>query len=451
MQNIIREKIQDFYRLGVPSVFERDMSLGEILPPERGNLVKVITGVRRCGKTYRLYQEIHRAVKQGYVLGSILYFNFEDERLKPYAKNLLSEVVDTFYAINPQAKRNGALFFFDEIQEVPDWGMFLRRMVDTQKVTIYVSGSSSKLLSSELATEFRGRALSKELFPMSFAEYVRFHDEQAIWSETKRHDKVFGSDQIAFLKNQLDGYLLHGGFIATQTLDRMDAVQLLQEYAYRTVNLDVVDRYGLKNPQVASQFLTRCLRMSGRELSLNKLHQSFKSAGVSVARESLTHLLGYYEEAYLLFSLNNFMRALADNPRSVSKVYAVDPGMFAAFSPSASIDEAQRLETAVYLKLRRETGGLRKGALSRVLMSNGQRHEIDFVIGDALLGEAFQLIQVSCDISDEKTRLREISALRLAMKRFGVKEGTIVTLDSEETITVPEGAITVLPAWKWLL
>lgn len=134
-----------------------------------------------------------------------------------------------------------------------------------------------------------------------------------------------------------------------------------------------------------------------------------------------------------------------------AKVYAVDPGMFAAFSPSGVIDEAQRLETAVFLKLRQKTGALRAGTISRVLINNGQRHEIDFVIGDALLGEAFQLIQVSCDITSQKTRLREVSALQLAMKRFGVEEGTIVTLYGEESITVPEGVIRVVPAWKWLL
>ncbi len=333
--------------------------------------------------------------------------------------------------------------------------MFLRRMVDTQKATIYVSGSSSKLLSADLATEFRGRALSKELFPMSFAEYVRFHSASTNVltqvGSTEEQNEVFGSATVATLRHLLGGYLLRGGFIAVQSLERTDTVQLLQEYAQRAVNLDVVDRYGVRNPRVASQLLTRCLRMSGRELSLNKLHQAFRSASVSVARESLSNLLGYYEDAYLVLTLREFSRALADNTRSVSKVYAVDPGMFVAFSPSTARDEAQRLETAVFMKLRREAGSLREGALARALIDDSGRHEVDFVIGDALMQDAYQLIQVSCDVSDEKTRLREVPALHAGMRRFDIEEGTIVTLDDEETIEVPEGTINVVPAWKWLL
>ncbi|CVH75721.1 hypothetical protein BN3658_00432 [Coriobacteriaceae bacterium CHKCI002] len=149
-------------------MFERDLSLGDILEPARGNLATVVTGVRRCGKTYRLYQEMHRIVEAGYPQESILYFNFEDERLKPYTPQLLSDVVEAFFSLRPRAQRDGAFFFFDEIQEVPEWGTFLRRMVDTRKATIFVTGSSSKMLSANLASEFRGRALSRELFPVTY-------------------------------------------------------------------------------------------------------------------------------------------------------------------------------------------------------------------------------------------------------------------------------------------
>ena len=119
MNAVVAEKIQDFYEAGIPEVFERDLDLGETAEPARGNLATVVTGVRRCGKTFRLYQEMRRIVEAGHPLESILYFNFEDERLKPHSPTLLAEVLDTFYAMRPQAKREGAFLFFDEIQEVP--------------------------------------------------------------------------------------------------------------------------------------------------------------------------------------------------------------------------------------------------------------------------------------------------------------------------------------------
>ena len=251
----------------------------------------------------------------------------------------------------------------------------------------------------------------------------------------------------AALRHALFAYLEHGGFVPVQSLPSSDAVQLLQEYAHRTVNLDVVERYNVRNPLLASQFLSRCLASSARELSLNKTASAFKSAGVSASREALSNLLGFYEEAYLLFKVNEFTRALADNARSVSKVYAVDPGMLMAFSPSAARDEAQRLEMAVFMKLRRGAGSLRKGAVSRLPLRDGARHGVDFVVGDALVREAYELVQVTCSMREGKTRRwGGGSALRAGMAAFGVREGWVVTLDEEEEIAVDEGVVHVVPA-----
>ena len=174
MNALIADKIADFEAQGLPDLFDRDLSLGKIAAPARGNLATVVVGTRRCGKTYRLYQQMRELLDQGVGFDRMLYFNFEDERLKPYDPALLGDVVDTFYALHPAAREQGAYLFLDEIQEVPEWGTFLRRMVDTAKVTMVVTGSSSKMLSAELGSEFRGRAISRELFPLSFAEFVRY-------------------------------------------------------------------------------------------------------------------------------------------------------------------------------------------------------------------------------------------------------------------------------------
>ncbi len=416
-------------------------------PPARGNLATVVTGVRRCGKTYRLFQEMRRVVAEGYPPESILYFNFEDERLKPYDPGLPAEVLDTFYAMNPRARREGAFLFFDEIQEVPEWGAFLRRVVDTLPATVYVTGSSSRMLSADLASEFRGRAISRELFPMSFSEYCRWHGASAPASP----DEPVGSAARAELRAALRGYLERGGFIAVQGLDRADAVQLLQEYANRTVSLDVVERYGVRSPAAAARFVARCLASSGRELSLNRVAGAFRSAGLPVSRATLASLLGYYEESYLVFQLGEYGRSLSPNPRSASKVYAVDPGMLAAFSPAPALDEGQRLETAVFCRLRRAAGGMRPCGLSRLLVDDGGRREVDFVSGDALLGGGSELVQATVSLADPATRRREVEGLRAGMRALGEREGWIVTLDEQEEIAVPEGSVHVVPAWRWLL
>ena len=127
---------------------------------------------------------------------------------------------------------------------------------------------------------------------------------------------------------------------------------------------------------------------------------------------ALSGLLGYYEESYLVFELGEFSRSLSENARSASKVYAVDPGMLTAFSPSAVRDEGQRLETAVFDRLRRGAGGMREGAISRLVVDDGGRHEVDFVVGDALLGGGYRLVQVSVSMAERATREREVAGLR---------------------------------------
>ena len=444
---LVQEKILDFEQLGIPEVFERDLRLLPIQKPARNNLAQIVVGTRRCGKTYRLFQEMHDVVAAGYDPRTILYFNFEDERLKPYSSELLSDVLDTFFALHPIARETGCFLFFDEIQEVPDWSLFLRRVIDSNEVTVYVTGSSSKMLSAELASEFRGRSLSRELFPLSFSEFVRHTTGRAIGQAT-----ACSSADAAVLRGALRDYLLRGGYFAALALPVADGMMLMQEYAYRTAAMDVIERYNLRAPQVAVSFLSRCLASSGRELSVNKIANEFKSRGVSTSRETLSNLLSYYEEAYLLFSLGDLNRSLADNSRSSSKVYAVDPGMFAAFSRAASKEDGQRLETAVFNKLRREAPIVRSGSLARLTFEReGKSHEVDFVMGDALLGDVFQLIQVSVDLTNQKTRKREISALQAAMEKYGIDESMIITMDAEETVETESGIIHVVPAWKWLL
>ena len=445
--SLVQEKILDFEQLGLPEIFDRDLQLLPIQQPRRNNLAQVIVGTRRCGKTYRLFQEMRDVVRAGYSPETILYFNFEDERLKPYTTSLLADVLDTFFAMHPNAREEGCFLFFDEIQEVPDWSLFLRRVIDSTKATVYVTGSSSKMLSSELSSEFRGRSLSRELFPLSFSEFVRCRGGGNL-----SNSKGLSSADAAILRGELSEYLLRGGYMAALDLSVSDGMMLMQEYAYRTVAMDVVERYNLRTPQIAASFLTRCIASSGRELSVNKVVNEFKSRGASTSRETLSMLLTYYEEAYLVFSLGDLTRALADNPRSSSKVYAVDPGMFASFSRAASKEEGQRLETAVFNKLRRLAPQARSGSLARMTFEHGGgSHEVDFVMGDALLGDVFQLVQVSVGVSDPRTRRRELSALEAAMEKYGIDESVIVTMDSEETAEMGSGVVHIVPAWKWLL
>ena len=177
MNPIILETLKNFDLDLYRPIKPRTLDLGKPLVPKAGNLVKVVTGMRRSGKSYRLFQEMDALIASGISPDHICYFNFEDDRLAPVTSSVGDEVLEIFQTLHPDAFTEGAYLFFDELQEMEGWGPWLRRVVDTRKVTIYATGSSSKMLSSEIATEFRGRAIDYELLPLSFGEYLVFNDD----------------------------------------------------------------------------------------------------------------------------------------------------------------------------------------------------------------------------------------------------------------------------------
>lgn len=428
----------DYYRPIVP----RALDLGEPLEPRAGNLVKVVTGMRRSGKSYRLFQEMENLLARGVSSERLCYFNFEDDRLAPVTSEVGDAVLEAFFRLHPSAADQGVYLFLDELQEMEGWGAWLRHVVDTTKATVYVSGSSSKMLSEEISTAFRGRAIDFELLPYSFAEYAAARG-------AKVPSVTPSSQERRALQSLLDEYLVRGGFPAAVELPNPQAVALLQSYAQRVVSRDVVERHNVSKPRVASLFAQRLLGSNARELSIRKIEGDLRSAGIATSRELLGDLLAYFEQAYLVFTVREFSRALAQGGRRPPKVYAVDPGLAAA-NARASVDDAgQRLENAVYLELRRRTRGLRRDGVSSHI-TKGHGYEVDFACGDALFGEVTELYQVNVDVDNERTRRRETRALFEALLETGNSEGTLVVLNGEERTYEQDGVrIRQVPAWKW--
>ena len=437
--------LRDFNLSLYAPLHQRSLSLGEPLPPRAGNLVKVISGMRRSGKSYRLFQEMRALIEDGVSPDRICYFNFEDDRLMPVTPQTGDAVLEAFQALHPQAFEEGAYLFFDELQEMEGWGGWLRRIVDTHRATIYVTGSSSKMLSSEIATEFRGRALDFELLPLSFAEFLAFNDMavsmQAGYSTAER---------IA-LEKALGDYLRQGGFPAAQGLPAQEAVPLLQSYVQRVVARDVIERHNLAKPRVAASFAQRLMGLNGRQLSIRKVANDLRSAGIATSRELLGDLLGYLEDAYLLFVVRERAYSLAESTNSTPKAYVVDPGLALASGRASTNDAGQRLEDAVYLELRRRAPGMRKEAITS-LRTSAHGYEVDFALGDALDERPLGLFQVCASTADEGTLGRELRALWEALDEHGLEEGTLIAGDGPET-TYEQGGrvIRQVPAWRWFL
>jgi len=403
--------------------------------------------MRRSGKSYRLYQEMEALHAGGVPWERILYFNFEDERLAPVTSSVGDEVLETFQSLHPKAFEEGVYLFFDELQEMEGWGAWMRRVVDTKRATIYVTGSSSKMLSAEIASEFRGRAVDFELLPLSFGEFLSFND--VLDSPSSRAS--FSTAERLAVRSAFGRFLQEGGFPAAQGLSRQEAIPLLQSYAQRVVARDVIERHGISRPGVAVAFAQRVLGTNARQLSIRKVVNDLKSAGISTSRELLADILRYFEEAYLAFAVKEFSLSLAEGSTSSPKLYAVDPGLALANSKAGTNDAGQRLENAIYLELRRRERGMRKDAVSSY-RTKGRGLEVDFVAGDVLDGRPRKFYQVCETVRDEDTLKRELRALWEALAESGVEEGLLIVGDGEEKTYEQDGkTVRQIPAWKWLL
>ena len=410
--------------------------------PDASNVARVIIGMRRSGKTYLLFQEMQQLVDAGVERNRLLYINFEDDRLQPLGPDVLDRTLETFYRLNPAARSEEAYLFLDEIQAVDGWSRFARRVLDTESARLYVSGSSAKMLSTEVATEFRGRGYTVELLPLSFAEALLYSDVEL---PTRRP----GSRTRSQLEAAFTDYLRVGGFPDVQELLEPERIQTLQDYVQLVLLRDIIDRHGVKNVHAVRFFALALLQSFGSLTSVNKLANDLKSRGIPVGKDTLYDLLDHFSDAFLLFTIPVFNRSLRVREANPKKVYAIDPGLAFAVSPAGVSNLGARLENAVYLELRRRLRGTRDGALSYYSTAAGS--EVDFVVGDPETGHATQLLQVCADMSGASTRGREIQALVDAMKETGVRESTIVAMHESEDITVESGVIHIVPAWAWML
>ena len=429
--------ISEFQEAELPSLTPRDVVL-----PEIARKPTVVIGMRRTGKTFVLYQEIGRLLADGVDKRDILYVNFEDDRLHPLSPTVLDDVLEAFFRRNPEGRGRTTYLFFDEVQVVPGFARFVRRVVDTLPARVYLTGSSARMLHTDVATEFRGRGFAVEVFPMSFSETAR-HRDLPISGPSP------GPRARSNLRAHLDWYLEVGGFPEVLDVAQSFRVQTLQDYVELVLLRDVIERHGVENTVAARAFSRLLLQSTARRFSVNKVHGDFRSRGMSVSKDMLHALLAYFEDAYLIHTVPVFSpseRVVASNPR---KVYALDPGLAWATSHVTATDLGARLETAVFVELRRRAGRMLAGQLSYYVTESG--YEIDFVKGDPFERAVGGLFQASASLADPETREREVRALTEGMRELSVTESTIVTMNESETLEVESGTVHVVPAWEWLM
>lgn len=415
------------------------------LHPRRVNIpldterIITLTGARRTGKTFTQFGMINTLLENGQANPSqIVYLNLEDDRLFPLNLEKLGMLPDAYYELYPDNRKTTVWFFLDEIQIVPDWERFVRRLDDTENCRLVLTGSSSSLLSREIATRLRGRTLSYEIFPFSFPEVTDFQH-----IPTDLHT----SDSAAQLRHTMQQYLDTGGFpevvqsLADNTSEEVTQ-KIWQEYIDLIIFKDIIERHQVSNTWLLKYYLKFLLTNSANPVSIQKIYRDFKSQGIKVSKNSLYEYLGYMEEAYAVFTVPLYTHNLREQQRNPRKIYPLDIGLKQAMSLKG--DQGRDLEAIVFQHLRRH--------YPDVYYWKGNQ-EVDFYIPSS---SHPLLMNVSASLEDADTRNRELQGLAEGATSLDIPECTLITLDEEEITDVKTKGnnpvkIYITPFWKWAM
>lgn len=423
-KTLIKQLIADFHAAPIRSLVARDIAL-----PLDIEKIVVVTGMRRAGKTSLLLNAI-QTLRQSLPVEKLIYLSFEDERLSLQAEDL-DLILQAYRELYPVLDLTQCYFFFDEIQEIQGWEKFIRRLDDSVSRHIYLTGSNSKLLSSEIATSLRGRCLSFEVFPLSFREFLRFKNIKP---------DIVSSKGRALVNTTFEQYLVQGGFpelvaIASTDIQR----KILQDYYDVMLFRDVIERYQEGNIPALKYFLKRLLESVSSPLSIAKIHNEMKSAGFKVGKNSLHDYLAMSEAVYFTLIASRFDPSIVRQSMAEKKGYIIDNGFLTQLSFRYQQDHDKLLENLIAISLRRQNQSLHfiKGS-----------QECDFVFQT---DEGMMPLQVAYDLSHPDTLTRELNGLVKAAAFLNVQKGVIITLNEAREFVHQNIEVKVLPAWQFLL
>ncbi len=423
MKEIVKTVIKDFHISKLPAFKERVLKV----PINSGKIISII-GSRRTGKTYYLYQLISKLLET-VNKENILYINFEDERLNLKSEDLRL-IIDAYYELYPENK-DALYIFFDEVQNIPNWEKFVRRLYDTVSKNIIITGSSSKLLGKEIASSLRGRAIWYELFPLTFSEYLHFQNIDS--------DDIYSSRNKAKIVKAFSNFLFNGGFPEVIFYDAQLRLKTLQSYLDVMIYRDIIEKYDVKNSSSLRYFIKKSLSNVSNTISVNKLFNELKSLGVKISKDTIYDYINYVNDCFLLYLVNIYSESINVQQTNEKKLYCVDTGLVNSVSFKFSQNTGRMLENTVFMQLRSK---------GEQVYYHKRRGECDFVV------QRNEKIYAACQVAfelNETNREREIRGLLEALNFFQLNEGYILTMDQTDEFEKEGKLLKVRPVWKWSL
>ena len=383
----------------------------------------ILVGIRRAGKSYLLYQQMQKLLKEGHGWDEMLYLNFEDERLDGFSIqdfNLILEAHFELYNERP-------MLFLDEIQNIPAWDKFARRLADS-KYKVFITGSNAKMLSSDIQTTLGGRFLPINVYPYDFREFLDVCQVP--------HDKLslISTEGKARMMNRLNDYFHHGGF-PEGVLMKAKRDYLLSVYQKIYLN-DIVARNSITNIFGLKVMIKKIAESVKQPISFSRIANIVSTTGTKLSTTSAVRYMEYMEASWLISKVTNMAAKLADK-ESNAKYYFTDNGILDLFLMDAGTSLLENLVASDLIR--------RYGRDDAVFFYN-KGIEVDFYVPEEELA-----ILVSYSIKDEDTRKREVKALQAIEKVLPAKRRLIITYDEEDAWQLSSEGIEVVPLWKWLL
>lgn len=399
--------------LGNPLI-SRDYDLEE-------NVNYCFVGIRRTGKSYMMYQQIHDLMNDGISSSQIVYVNFEDERLLEISVDDLNTILEL--GIEFSGSKGKPYLFLDEIQNVDGWEKFVRRVAD-MKYRINITGSNSKMLSKEIASTLGGRFMIVNVFPYSFKEYLSANHIENIMVDQ------IGTKKRADIVSQYEQYVTYGAF--PELVDIKNKRPFLNNI-YQTVYLqDIITRNKITNDFAVRLILKKIAESVTKALSFNRLTNIVKSAGISIGKQTVINYVGHMLDSYLIFSLQNYA-----SKKTSPKYYFMDTGLLGLMLLDC---KTAQLENLVAVEL------IRRYGFENVYFFENNI-EVDFYVPSENLA-----IQVSMQVLEDVDTLERETRAFVKLNQFIPDTKCLLVTNSEETKLNCDGIkIDVVPAWKWLL
>lgn len=417
------EIILDWQKKELPKIVPRELEVSYDSDIQRA--ISII-GPRRAGKTYEMFQIITRILFKA-EKSRVLYINFERADLGVLSYADLAVMLEAYYELFPQNKMIRIWLFLDEIQNVSEWEKFVRTCLD-ENIKVFLSGSSSKLLSKEIATSMRGRNLSYTIYPFSFKEYLL-----AKKFEIKRY---YSSEEASKISHHLEEYLIWGGY-PEAVIYPEEKEKALRDIFETAILKDVQERHKVRNITALKIFIKALL--TSKEFSINKFYLYLKSQQVKIGKNVLYNYLEYLEDAFFIFALRKFSLSYKKSEQSLPKVYFMDNGLLTI---NGIDDKGRMMENLVFVEL------LRRGH-NISYYQNQLKEEVDFLITEGK--KVKELIQVCSNLDNLITFDRETRILIKASKEFKCNNLLIISRSKEGEEKVKGKKIKFIPLRKWLL